>query len=107
MNDLAMLQDATPVGGFINETTRPVVKSGRRFRTLDPTGKDLEILQAIIHPSCRISGLTNKMLREHLSAKAWEHSERKNSGLQKSAAICACSEHTDLSENSQAKTGIN
>jgi hypothetical protein len=69
MNDLATLQDATPVGNFINEITRPVVKSGRRFRAIDPTGKDLEILQAISLPSCKISGLTNKMLREHFSGK--------------------------------------
>ena len=70
MNDLATLQDATPVGDFINEITRPVVKSGRRFRALDATGKDLEILQAISRPSCRISGLTNMMLHEHLSGKS-------------------------------------
>jgi len=69
MNNLATLQDATPVGNFINEITRPVVKSGRRFRAIDPTGKDLEILQAISHPSYKISGLTNKMLREHFSGK--------------------------------------
>lgn len=47
--------------------TKPAVKAGRRFRALDPTGKDLETLQAISRPSFRISGLTNKMLREHLS----------------------------------------
>jgi hypothetical protein len=67
MADLATLQDATPVGDFISEMTRHVVKASRRFRALDPTGKDLEILQAISNPPFKISGLTNKMLREHLS----------------------------------------
>ncbi len=43
------------------------MKAGRRFRALDPTGKNLEILQAISNPPFKISGLTNKMLREHLS----------------------------------------
>ncbi|MBV5318362.1 MAG: hypothetical protein JZU50_11205, partial [Desulfobulbaceae bacterium] len=66
MEDLALLQDATPVRDFISDMTRPVLKSGRRFRALDPTGKDLECLQAISRPSFRISGFTNKMLREHL-----------------------------------------
>ena len=66
IEDLATLQDATPVRDFISDMTKPVVKACRRFRALDPTGKDLEILQAISRPSFRISGLTNKMLREHL-----------------------------------------
>jgi hypothetical protein len=66
MDDLATLQDATPVRDFINGMTRHVVKSGRRYRALEPTGKDLEILQAISKPNFRIAGLTNKMLRDHL-----------------------------------------
>lgn len=67
MEDLATLQDATPVRDFISDMTKPVVRAGRRFRALDPTGKDLEILQAISRPSFRISGFTNKILRELLS----------------------------------------
>lgn len=71
MDDLATLQDATPVLDFINEMTSHGVKAGRRFRALDPTGKDLEIPQAISNPPYKISGLTNKMLREHLSGKGF------------------------------------
>ena len=52
---------------FIGDMTRYVVKAGCRYRALDPTGKDLDILQAISNPSLKISGLTNKMLRQHLS----------------------------------------
>lgn len=66
MNDLASLQNSTPVRDFISEITKAVVKERRRFRALDPTGKDRELLQAIGNPSLRIAGLTNKMLREHL-----------------------------------------
>ena len=55
-----------PVGDFLSDLTKPVTKSGRRFRALDPTGKDLEILQAISSPHFRIAGLTNKMVRDHL-----------------------------------------
>ena len=65
MDNLALLRDTSPVRDFLGDMTKPVVKAGRRFRALDPTGKDLEILQAISRPSFRISGLTNKMLREH------------------------------------------
>ena len=68
MDNLASLQDTTPVGDFIRDTTRHVIKNGRRFRALDPTGKDLEILQAISNPDFQITGLTNKMLRERLSS---------------------------------------
>lgn len=39
------------------------MRKGKRFRALDPTGKDLELLQAISDPAYSISGLTNKMLR--------------------------------------------
>lgn len=66
IDNLADLQDSTPVRDFISDTTRHVVKAGRRFRALDPTGKDREILQAISNPSMKISGLTNKMLRQQL-----------------------------------------
>ncbi len=40
---------------------------GRRFRGLDPTGKDCEMLQLIGSTEFKISGLTNKMLRRKLS----------------------------------------
>jgi hypothetical protein len=43
MDNLASLQDTTPVGDFIRDATRHVIKNGRRFRALDPTGKDREI----------------------------------------------------------------
>ena len=71
MNDLAQLKDDTPVGDFIETITSHTVKNGRRFRALDPTGKDRELLQAISDPAFRISGLTNKMLREKLSGTSF------------------------------------
>jgi len=66
MNDLSMLQDESPVHELIDEITCPLRKAGRRFRALDPTGKDRELLQLIGDPAFRISGLTNKMLRQDL-----------------------------------------
>jgi hypothetical protein len=66
LDNLASLQDATPVGEFLGDVTKSVVKAGRRFRALDTMGKDLAILQAISNPAFSVSGLTNKMLRESL-----------------------------------------
>jgi hypothetical protein len=67
MDDLATLHDQSPARGLIDEITRHVMKGGRRFRALDPIGKDRELFQALSDPAFRISGLTNKMLRPQLS----------------------------------------
>lgn len=67
MDDIATLHDKTPAGEFIRNVTCHVIKGGRRFRAIDPTGKDLELLQAISDPAFRIAGLTNKMLRQSLA----------------------------------------
>ena len=66
-DDLATLHDKSPAGKCIEDINHHVVKKGRRFRALDPTGKDLELLQTISDPAYRISGLTNKMLRQSLA----------------------------------------
>lgn len=67
MNDLSTLQDETSAKTFIDQITHHRKQNGRRFRALDPTGKDRELLQALSKPEFRISGLTNKMLRQSLS----------------------------------------
>lgn len=67
MDDLSLLHDETPANKLINEITCRQKKYGRIFRALDPTGKDRELLQALGNPEFRISGLTNKMLRQSLS----------------------------------------
>jgi predicted transcriptional regulator len=66
MDDLATFSDDSPARNIIDQVTRRLTKNGRRYRALDPTGKDREILQLIADPAFRISGLTNKMLRQHL-----------------------------------------
>jgi len=87
MEDLALLQDADPVRDFIRDFTKSVLKGGRRFRALDPTGKDLESLQAISQPSFRISGFTNKMLRERLPGNS---AGARQTDKQVSAKISRC-----------------
>ena len=66
MDDLATLEDKTPIRNFMDELTVHITRSGRRFRGLDPVGKDQELLLALSDPAYIISGLTNKMLRERL-----------------------------------------
>lgn len=70
-DDLATLHDKSPVGKCIEDITHHVVRKGRRFRAMDPTGKDFELLQAISDPAYRISGLTNKMLRQFLAGNSF------------------------------------
>ena len=66
-DDLATLHDKLPVGKYIEDINHHVIRQGRRFRALDPTGKDLELLRALSDPAYRIAGLTNKMLRQSLA----------------------------------------
>ncbi len=65
-DDLATLHDKSPVSKCIEHINHHVIQKGRRFRAIDPTGKDLDLLRAISDPAYRISGLTNKLLRQSL-----------------------------------------
>ena len=67
MNDLAMLKDESSAHKLIDEISSRWTQAGRRFRALNPTGKDRELLQSVVDPKFRISGITNKMLRQSLS----------------------------------------
>lgn len=71
MDDLSQLKDDIPVRNFIEKITCHTVKKGRRFRVLDPTGKNRELLQALSDPAFRLSGMTNKMLRKKLSGTSF------------------------------------
>jgi hypothetical protein len=71
MDDLATMQEKTPIRDLMNDLTGHIMKNGRRFRGLDPVGKDRELLLALGDPAYRISGLTNKKLREQLSDTAF------------------------------------
>ena len=67
LNDLATLKDKTPVCDIMSGLTTHLMKNGRRFRGLDPVGKDQELILALSDPAFFISGFTNKMLREQLT----------------------------------------
>lgn len=68
VENLSAQHDEAPAGKFIDEINHRVAQYGRRFRALDIVGKDRELLEAISDPAFRVSGLTNKMLRERLSS---------------------------------------
>ena len=67
MDDLSTLQDDKPAKDLIHETTGHLMKNGRRYRGLDLTGKDIDLLKLLSNPELRISGLTNQMLRPCLA----------------------------------------
>ncbi len=66
MDDLATLQEKTPIRKHFDEVSRHVIKNKRRYRGLDPVGKDRDLLLALGDHGFMITGLTNKMLREQL-----------------------------------------
>jgi hypothetical protein len=68
MHDLSSFQDETPAGDVLKKITCCRNQKGRKFRGLDPTGKDCEMLRLICSPEFRISGLTNKSMRQSLSS---------------------------------------
>ncbi len=67
MDDLATLQEKTPIRSLMNEVTVHIMKNGRRFRGLDPVGKDRELLLTLCDPAYMITGLSNKILRTELA----------------------------------------
>lgn len=66
IGDLAMLRDDSPVQELIDQISCRLTKNSHRFRALDPTGKDRDLLQAICDSKFRISGITNQALRQKL-----------------------------------------
>ena len=84
MDDLATLGDKTPIRSLFDGVTGHLVRNGRRYRGLDPIGKDRDLLLALSDPAFMVSGLTNKILRERLADTPFA---RKRSRKQLSAKI--------------------
>jgi len=66
MNDLSFLKEETPLCNIMDDLIKSVIKDGRKFRGLDPVGKDRELILSLSDPAFMISGFTNKMLRNDL-----------------------------------------
>jgi hypothetical protein len=70
-SDLATLHESTPVCELYDEITRSRTQKGKRFRALDPIGKDRDLFKAISDPAYRVSAITNKALRDILKNTTW------------------------------------
>lgn len=70
------------LGELIAGVSRALKKEGVRYRGLEVTGKDLELLKAIGDPKYQVDGITNKYLQEALCGSAWVkgHTGRSLSG---------------------------
>jgi hypothetical protein len=68
---LATVSDKTPVGKILEEITHKISRSGKKFRGLDVTGKDRELLIALTDPAFNAGSITNKSLQEKLKGTEW------------------------------------
>jgi len=68
---LATVTDKTPVGELFEDITHSVSRNGKKFRGLDVTGKDRELLRAISDPAFNAGPITNKALQEKLIGMEW------------------------------------
>jgi hypothetical protein len=68
---LATVSDKTPVGKIFSEITCSVSRNGKKFRSLDITGKDMEFLRAISDPAFNVGAITNKALQAKLINTDW------------------------------------
>jgi hypothetical protein len=67
MDDLSLLKEDTPLCNIMDDLIKGIIKDGRKFRGLDPVGKDRELILLLSDPAFMIFGFTNKMLRNDLS----------------------------------------
>jgi hypothetical protein len=70
---VASLEEDISVGEIISKVTKPVISNGKRYRGLDVTGKDLELLRAVADPKYVVDAITNKHLQSMLAASPWSN----------------------------------
>jgi len=68
---MATLKDDSTVEEILSKVSKPVKSEGKRYRALDVTGKDLELLRAIADSKYNVDAITNKHLQEALKGSAW------------------------------------
>lgn len=67
----AALGEEKTVGNIISEVSGPKKTQGKRYRGLEVTGRDLELLREIADPKYSVDAITNKQLRQALAGTAW------------------------------------
>ena len=71
MEQMATVRNDTPLRDVLKDITRPFTLQGHRVRALDITGKDRELLLALVDPQYTVCDITNKRLQETLRASPW------------------------------------
>ena len=66
IEDLSTFRDEAPLCELLDIVCRRTTVKGRRVRALDPTGKDRAILTCLSDPSSALSGINNRLIRDHL-----------------------------------------
>ena len=66
IEDLSTFRDEAPLCELLDIVCRRTTVKGRRVRALDPTGKDRAILTSLSDPSLALSGINNRLIRDHL-----------------------------------------
>ncbi|KNY26125.1 hypothetical protein [Pseudobacteroides cellulosolvens] len=83
---LATVSDKTPVAKLFEDITVSITRNGKKFRGLDVTGKDKEILRAISDPIFNAGSITNKTLQGKLVGTEWANGMTDKKFLRKSVA---------------------
>jgi len=80
---LATTRSSLPLRSVLESVTQRKRKRGRSVRALDPTGKDLQLLNAIADPRFAIGGFANKDLRALLvdTIRYAHKTEKQRSGI--------------------------
>lgn len=75
---LATLKEEVTVGELVSGVSKAVKRKGKRYRGLEVTGKDVELLREIGDPKYNVEPISNKRLREALCKSEWSkgHSGR-------------------------------
>jgi len=81
---MSSVKNKTPLREVLNPVIKPLIRNGKKIRSLDVFGKDLDLLCAISDPVFNVSGITNKQLQKILQKTAWA---KKMSGKQLSGRI--------------------
>jgi hypothetical protein len=68
---IAALEEDLTVSEILSKVSKPVKVKGKRYRALDVTGKDLELLRAIDDPKYNVDAITNKHLQAALCGTIW------------------------------------
>jgi hypothetical protein len=81
---MAVVTETARLGDLLDSVGTPLSNNGKRFRALDPFGKDREFLCAISDPAFDVHAITNKKLQVALNGTPWAN---KMAGKQLSGRI--------------------